>query len=67
MKSLPLLLSTVILFAASLGQAKIEPPEGFVSLYNGKNLDGWWGLKTEDPAKWMALSPEDLPRRRRRA
>ena len=38
--------------------AKPKPPAGFVALFNGKNLDGWWGLKTEDPAKWMALSPE---------
>ena len=65
MKSLPLLLSTFYLFAGSLGQAKIEPPEGFVSLYNGKNLDGWWGLKTEDPAKWMALSPEDFAKKKK--
>ncbi|MBT7924334.1 MAG: DUF1080 domain-containing protein, partial [Opitutae bacterium] len=34
--------------------AKPKPPAGFVALFNGKNLDGWWGLKTEDPAKWMA-------------
>ncbi|VGO20497.1 3-keto-disaccharide hydrolase [Pontiella sulfatireligans] len=33
-------------------------PEGFVPLFNGKDLTGWWGLKTEDPAKWMALPPE---------
>ena len=40
--------------------AKPKPPIGFVALFNGKNLDGWWGLKTEDPAKWMALAPEQL-------
>ena len=40
--------------------AKPKPPLGFVALFNGKNLDGWWGLKTEDPAKWMALAPEQL-------
>ena len=40
--------------------AKPKPPAGFVALFNGKNLDGWWGLKTEDPAKWMALSSEQL-------
>ena len=34
------------------------PPEGFSKLFNEKNLDGWWGLKTEDPEKWMALSAE---------
>tara|TARA_B100001250_G_scaffold227943_2_gene195656 strand:+ start:2885 stop:4216 length:1332 start_codon:yes stop_codon:yes gene_type:complete len=37
-----------------------EPPKGFESLFNEKNLSGWWGLGTEDPAKWMALTPEAL-------
>lgn len=40
--------------------AEVEPPEGFTALFNGKDLSGWWGLKTENPAKWMALSPEKL-------
>ena len=46
--------------AVALHAAKPKPPAGFVALFNGKNLDGWWGLKTEDPAKWMALSPDAL-------
>ncbi len=36
------------------------PPEGFVALFNGQNLDGWWGAKTEDPREYMALPPEKL-------
>ena len=36
------------------------PPEGFAALVNGKNLDGWWGAKTEDPRDYMALPPEEL-------
>ena len=36
----------------------ITPPKGFTPLFNGKNLDGWWGLKTEDPEKWLNL-PKD--------
>ena len=36
------------------------PPEGFVALFNGKNLDGWWGAKTEDPRDYAALPPEKL-------
>ncbi|WP_372805764.1 DUF1080 domain-containing protein [Pontiella sp.] len=35
-------------------------PLGFVPLFNGKDLSGWWGLGTEDPSKWMALPPEAL-------
>ncbi len=34
--------------------------DGFKPLFNGKDLSGWWGLKTEDPAKWMALRPDKL-------
>ena len=53
------ILSFFFLLAVTVGfAAKPKPPQGFVSLFNGKNLDGWWGLKTEDPAKWMALSAE---------
>ncbi len=37
-----------------------QPPAGFTALFNGKDLAGWWGLSTEDPSKWMALSPEKL-------
>ena len=36
------------------------PPEGFVALFNGKNLDGWWGAKTENPRDYMALPPDKL-------
>jgi hypothetical protein len=35
-----------------------SPPPGFTALFNGRNLDGWWGASTEDPRKWMALAPE---------
>jgi hypothetical protein len=48
----------LFLLTASFGAQK--PPPGFTALFNGKNLDGWWGLKTENPAKWMALSPQKL-------
>jgi len=37
-----------------------QPPKGFKALFNGKDLKGWWGLKTEDPAKWMALDKDAL-------
>ena len=45
-----------------VGAAENEntPPEGFVALFNGKNLDGWWGAKTENPRGYTALPPEEL-------
>ncbi len=40
-----------------------EPPEGFTSLFNGKDLSGWWGATTEDPRKYLALSAEDFKKK----
>ena len=37
-----------------------QPPPGFIALFNGKDLSGWWGCGTEDPRKWMALPPDKL-------
>jgi hypothetical protein len=36
------------------------PPPGFTALFNGANLDGWWGATTEDPRKYMALPPAEF-------
>ena len=35
------------------------PPEGFVALFNGKDLTGWKGL-VADPPKRAAMTPEQL-------
>ena len=37
-----------------------QAPEGFTSLFNGKDLTGWWGMGTENPVDWMALPSEEL-------
>src|SRR6266850_354420 len=40
-----------------------QPPEGFVALFNGKNLNGWKGLlagPNDNPSKRAKLSAEDL-------
>ena len=36
-----------------------EPPAGFVTLFNGKDLSGWWGYDTKDPRKFQAMSAEE--------
>lgn len=36
------------------------PPPGFTALFNGENLEGWFGRSTEDPRALWALSPEEL-------
>jgi hypothetical protein len=47
-----LLASTSSLFAA-------EPPPGFTPLFNGKDLTGWYGWGTQDPADLWNMSAED--------
>ncbi|MDR3229322.1 MAG: DUF1080 domain-containing protein [Puniceicoccales bacterium] len=33
-----------------------KPPAGFVALFNGQNLDGWWGAGNDkDPRQYLAL------------
>ena len=65
MKRSSILIAAILLLGANLWAQAGGPPPGFVALFNGENLDGWWGLKTENPAKWMALSPEDFEAKRK--
>lgn len=39
--------------------AENEPPAGFVALFNGKDLTGWYGYDTKDPRKFQEMSAED--------
>ncbi len=40
-----------------------EPPPGFTTLFNGKDLTGWWGATTEDPRKYLAMTPEEFKKK----
>lgn len=35
-------------------------PAGYVALFNGKNLDGWYGHGTQDPRVLWEMSPEEF-------
>lgn len=35
------------------------PPEGFTALFSGRDLAGWYGWGTRDPAELRAMSAED--------
>jgi len=50
---------SVILFNDRVQSAQ-ETPAGFTPLFNKQDLSGWWGADTEDPRKYIALSPEDF-------
>ncbi len=43
------------------------PPEGFTALFNGKDLEGWWGLGTEHYKKYVNLSPEEFKARQEKS
>jgi hypothetical protein len=45
----------VLLFVATLVSAEVKTPTGFSALFNGKDLSGWWGAKTENPVKYMSM------------
>ena len=59
-RSVALVAVSVFSFASTQSAQAGTPPEGFTALFNEKNLSGWWGLKTEDPVKWKALSADKL-------
>lgn len=42
-----------------------EPPEGAVALFNGKNLDGWWGWGTKHYKHFAELDDEAFAKLRK--
>ncbi len=48
--------------ATTTAQPTAPPPAGFTALFNGRNLDGWFGHGTKDPRGLGRMSPEDLAR-----
>lgn len=66
--SLPLVLLSLALVAGAGSAARAgDVPAGFTPLFNGKDLTGWWGLGTEDPAKWRALSAEQFAEKKQKS
>ena len=59
-RAVALVAVSVFSFASTQSPQAGTPPEGFTALFNEKNLSGWWGLTTEDPVKWKALSADKL-------
>ncbi len=55
----------LIMICVVTGAHALDVPEGFTALYNGENLDGWWGAGTENPAAYMALPDDELAAKRK--
>jgi len=62
--SIGCLASPMAAFAAFAEEAPTRPPEGFVVLFNGKDLSGWHGLGHFDPRQLAKMSPEDRTKKR---
>ena len=60
--------TTILLGLALLGSgfAQNQAPEGFTAIFNGKDLDGWFGHGTKDPRTLWKMSPEDLAAHRKK-
>lgn len=54
-----LIAAAMVSLTASPRPLMADPPEGFVTLFNGRDLDGWKGL-VADPEKRAAMKPEEL-------
>ena len=54
-----LVLTSLLALASLASAADNQPPEGFVPLFNGKDLSGWYGWGTRDPAELWAMSAEE--------
>ncbi len=54
-----LALVTFLVYIGTAGAEQNTPPKGFVSLFNGRDLSGWYGLGHFDPRKLKAMSDVD--------
>jgi hypothetical protein len=55
---------SIVLMSAWLASDRVRgheprPPKGFISLFNGKDLDGWHGMPHFDPYKLEKMSEEE--------
>jgi len=55
-----LLASLTLIVTSCQSPAEDAPPDGFVALFNGENLDGWFGRGTEDPRALWSMSTQEL-------
>ena len=61
MKTRFLILAVMLssIFCTVSVSAQSDAPQGFESLFNGKDLTGWFAMKTADPRKFASLSQEE--------
>lgn len=61
-RAIRIVASTCVVAGWWLGQlpvaAAADPPPGFTALFNGRDVQGWYGRGHTNPYEWEALSPE---------
>lgn len=53
-----MLLLALLCTSTAHAQENNQPPEGFLAIFNGENLDGWGGGETKDP-EWFSTLDYD--------
>ena len=61
---IPVLGLTLLLSPCSVLAEAAVPPKGFTALFNGQDLNGWYGLGHFDPRKLWAMSEEEIAKKR---
>lgn len=51
-------LAFMCMLAVAAKAEQNSAPNGFTALFNGKDLSGWYGWSTRDPAELWAMTPE---------
>ena len=68
MKSIRFLIApfimSLVLCVQLRGQESNQPPDGYAALFNGENLEGWYGLGHFSPTKLAAMSEEERQAKR---
>lgn len=55
-----MLAGSIVTTTAQAEEQKLnQPPQGFVALFNGKDLTGWWGLGHFNPHTLAAMSDQE--------
>lgn len=50
----------ILLFVMTVVNAEVKAPKGFKALFNGKDLSGWWGVKTENPLNYLKMDKDQF-------
>ena len=56
--ALTILTGACVTAPTTASSSGVKPPNGFVALYNGKDLSGWRGGDTQDHRKYLAMTRE---------